>query len=119
MGDPRRGELWLVDWSPSRGSEQTGFRPALVIQTDAANANPRYPNTIVIALSTKGRDLPFHIALEPSPQNGLSQRSFCKCEQILTISKDRLERRLGRVDDAAMQMVEEASLLVLGIAEQT
>ena len=51
----RRGQIWLVDWSPGRGSEQLGKRPALIIQTDAANTNPRYPNTIVLTLSTKGR----------------------------------------------------------------
>ena len=50
--DPFRGDVWLVDWSPSRGSEQSGMRPALVVQTDAANQNPRYPNVIVAAIST-------------------------------------------------------------------
>jgi mRNA interferase MazF len=47
----RRGQIWLVDWSPGRGSEQLGQRPAIVIQTDAANSNPRYPNTIVVTLA--------------------------------------------------------------------
>ena len=51
----RRGEIWIVDWSPSRGSEQTGLRPAVVIQTDAANTNPYYPNTVVVTVSTKGK----------------------------------------------------------------
>jgi len=113
--DPFRGDIWLVDWSPSRGSEQSGMRPALVVQTDAANQNPRYPNVIVAAISTKGKDVPFHVPLTPEGSNGLSENSWCKCEQILTISKDRLARRLGRVDDRLMKQVEDALRLVLGL----
>lgn len=112
---PIRGDIWLVDWSPSRGSEQSGMRPALVVQTDAANRNPRYPNVIVAAISTKGKDVPFHVPLIPKESNGLSERSWCKCEQILTISKDRLIRRLGRINDQQMQESEKALCLVLGL----
>ncbi|MBI2352221.1 MAG: type II toxin-antitoxin system PemK/MazF family toxin, partial [Deltaproteobacteria bacterium] len=34
---PRRGEVWLVNFNPGRGSEQRGVRPALVIQNDTGN----------------------------------------------------------------------------------
>jgi len=113
--DPFRGDIWLVDWSPSRGSEQSGMRPALVVQTDAANRNPRYPNVIVVAISTKGKDVPFHVPLTPEHSNGLSENSWCKCEQVLTISKDRLTRRLGRIDDRKVRQIDEALRLVLGL----
>lgn len=113
--DPFRGDIWLVDWSPSRGSEPSGMRPALVVQTDAANRNTRYPNVIVAAISTKGKDVPFHVLLAPEGSNGLSENSWCKCEQILTISKDRLIRRLGRIEDRQMQRIEKALRLVLGL----
>jgi mRNA interferase MazF len=115
--DLSRGELWWVDWSPGRGSEQRGRRPALVVQTDAANHNARYPNTVVVAVSRKGRDLPFHIRLEPSPENGLSEVSFAKCEQIFTITKERLEKRLGRVTPARLKEVAAALALVLDLPE--
>lgn len=112
---PRRGEIWTIDWSPSRGSEQAGIRPAIIIQTDAANTNPRYPNTIVLAISTKGRSVPFHIALDPTLQNGLKEPSFIKCEQILTVSKDRLAKKLGAVTESALEAINQAVLLVLAI----
>ncbi len=57
----RRGEIWYVDFDPARGSEQAGRRPALIIQNDAGNESARYPNTIVLAMSTKGRPVPFHV----------------------------------------------------------
>ena len=101
----RRGEIWIVDWSPSRGSEQTGMRPAVVIQADAANMNPHYPNTVVVTVSTKGKVVPFHVPVNPSRENGLKEESFVKCEQVLTISKDRLIRRLGSLEEKYMPAV--------------
>ncbi|MFH0813341.1 MAG: type II toxin-antitoxin system PemK/MazF family toxin [Pseudomonadota bacterium] len=101
----RRGDIWIVDWSPSRGSEQTGMRPAVVIQTDAANLNPHYPNTIVVTVSTKAKAVPFHVSVNPSEENGLKKASFVKCEQVMTISKERLVRRLGRLEGERLQVV--------------
>lgn len=101
----RRGDIWLVNWSPSRGSEQSGIRPAVVIQTDAANSNPHYPNTIVLTVSTKGKVVPFHVPVEPSEKNGLKEQSFVKCEQVLTISKDCLLRRIGRIEENLLKSV--------------
>jgi mRNA interferase MazF len=111
--EPERGDLWWVDWSPGRGSEQTGYRPALVVQTDAANLNPRYPNTIVITVSTKGRNVPTHVRVEPTPANGLREVSFAKCEQLFTISKDRLSRRIGKLAHSELEQVVAALRLVL------
>ena len=111
----RRGEIWWVDWSPGRGSEQKGIRPALVVQTDAANLNPKYPNTIVVAISTKGKPVPFHVLLEPSDKNGLKKRSYAKAEQLLTISKDRLIEHIGTVEPEVMDKIKEAVKMVLDL----
>lgn len=110
---PERGEIWLVDWSPGRGSEQTGRRPALIVQTDPANHNPRYPNTIAVTISTKGRYVPSHVRVEPTAENGLTAPSFIKCEQLLTISKKRLEKRLGRLSTDDLKRVATALRIVL------
>ncbi len=114
---PRRGEIWYVDFSPARGSEQAGKRPALVIQNDAGNTNPRYPNTIVLAMSTKGKRVPFHVRIDPAKSHGLRETTFVKCEQILTISKTRLAGKgsLGRVSAGLFRQVEAATLLAIGI----
>ena len=109
---PARGEIWLVDWSPGRGSEQSG-RPALIVQIDDANRNPRYPNTIVAAISTRGREVTAHVHLRPSTGNRLTAPSFVKCEQILTISKERLERRIGVLDAPDLARVSAALRTVL------
>lgn len=113
---PGRGEIWLLGWSPSRGSEQAGMRPALVIQTDAANSNPGYPNTIVLAVSTKGKPVLFHVPVAPTKLNGLTAPSFVKCEQVLTVAKDRLTHRLGLRDDESFQKIDRALRLVLELS---
>lgn len=113
MPNPERGEIWVVDWSPGRGSEQTGRRPALIVQTNAGNRNPRYPNTVVITISTKGRAVPSHVRVIPSDENGLALPSFIKCGQILTISKARLEARLERLSPEDLVRVVTALRMVL------
>jgi mRNA interferase MazF len=114
---PRRGEIWYVDFNPARGSEQAGKRPALVIQNDAGNTSFRYPNTIVLAMSTKGKPVPFHVRIDPAKNNGLRETTFVKCEQILTIAKTRLTGKgpSGRVSAGQLRQVEAATLLAIGI----
>ena len=113
--DVLRGDIWWVDWSPGRGSEQTGRRPAVVVQTDVANRHRTYPNTIIVAVSRKTRSVSFHVRLTPTETNGLRAISFVKCEQMLTISKERLRSRLGRLGDDDLQRVDAALRLVLDI----
>ena len=115
MPEPRRAELWWVDWSPGRGSEQTGLRPALIVQTDAASSNPHYPNVVVVTVSSKSRPVPFHVALPSDSATGLERESFAKCEQIMTISKDRLVRRIGQVGPETIEKVTAALRLVLNL----
>jgi mRNA interferase MazF len=104
-----------LDWNPSRGSEQAGRRPALVIQENPASANPNYPLTIVAAVSTSGRNITAHIAVEPTAVNGLSALSYVKCEQIQTVSKARLLQRIGELDSQDMDQVIVALKSVLAI----
>jgi mRNA interferase MazF len=94
-----------VDWNPASGSEQAGRRPALVIQADAGNTNPNYPNTIVAAISTARARVPTHIEIDPSTTNGLRDTSSVKCEQLVTISKDRLQGRIGQLTDEELHRV--------------
>jgi len=103
----------MVNWNPGRGSEQAGMRPSLVIQTDAANQNANYPNTIVATISSSGRTVPSHVRIEATPQNGLDHASYVKCEQIMTISKDRLSTRKGSISPADMERVAQALKAVL------
>ena len=105
---PRRGEIYWLDWNPARGSEQAGRRPALIIQENAASANPKYPLTIVAAVSTKGRQIVTHVEVDRSELNGLEQLSYVKCEQVQTVSKQRLVQRIGELEPEHMARVDDA-----------
>ena len=111
----QRGELYWLDWNPARGSEQAGRRPALVVQENPASTNPNYPLTIVAAVSTQGRNITTHIALEPSAVNGLVSASFVKCEQLQTVSKLRLLQRIGVLETSDMLRVDAALKKVLAL----
>jgi mRNA interferase MazF len=109
---PRRGEVWLVNWNPARGSEQAGKRPALIIQNDIGNEHAS--TTIVAAISTTVRSYPMNVQVDP-PQGGLTKHSMVKTGQLLTVAKDRLEKKLGTVDRQKMAEVDRALRLSLAL----
>ena len=90
----KRGEIWWADLTPTKGTEQTGLRPVLVVQTD--RANPYSPHTIVVPFTAKIRKkiLPSHVFISPVESN-LSENSIILCEQIRVIDKQRLTRKAG------------------------
>jgi mRNA interferase MazF len=110
---PKRGEVWIVNWNPARGSEQGGRRPALIIQNDIGNE--KAPTTIVVAISSVVRRYPMNVEIRP-PEGGLTQPSTVKAGQIMTISKERLERRLGSLTSERMGEVDKAIKLSLSLS---
>jgi mRNA interferase MazF len=110
---PRRGEVWLINWNPARGSEQAGFRPALIIQNNIGNE--KSPTTIVAAISSSIKLYPMNVGIQP-PEGGLATPSMVKTSQILTVDKDRLEKRLGNLSKSTMIRVERAIKLSLHLS---
>ncbi|MBX5451865.1 MAG: type II toxin-antitoxin system PemK/MazF family toxin [Thermogemmatispora sp.] len=115
MPSPRRGEIWDVNWSPGRGAEQQGVRPALIIQNDRGNASPTYPLTIVASMSRTERELPLHVRIAPTPENGLTDFTDVKCEQIMTIEKSRLIRKRGSITKEELARVDMALKISLDL----
>ena len=112
---PRRGEIWDVNWSPGRGAEQQGIRPALIIQNDRGNLSASYPLTIVASMSRTERELPLHVRIAPSDENGLTDYTDVKCEQVMTIEKSRLLRRRGSINSEELRRVDMALKLSLNL----
>ena len=112
---PRRGEIWDVNWSPGRGAEQKGIRPALIIQNDRGNTSPSYPLTIVASMSRTEREIPLHVRIAPTEENGLTDSTDVKCEQVMTIEKSRLIRRRGVITSEELNKVDVALKLSLDL----
>ncbi|MCX6024126.1 MAG: type II toxin-antitoxin system PemK/MazF family toxin [Chloroflexi bacterium] len=110
----KRGEIYLVNWTPGRGSEQTGIRPALVLQNDRGNQFS--PTTIVAAVTTRqGRIYPFHVPIS-SEESGLPRDSIVLCEQLSTVDQSRLTQRIGWLNAEKMSEVDAVLHRSLGLA---
>lgn len=110
---PSRGEVWLVDLNPTRGHEQAGRRPALVMSVDTFNHGPA-GLVILVPLTTRDRRLPLQVRLDP-PEGGLSEVSFAKCEDVRSVASERLLRCLGKVSGTVLRDVEDRLRILLGL----
>jgi len=111
--EPSRGEIWMADFDPTLGREQAGMRPALVLSVDSFNHGPA-ELLVVAPLTSKDKGIALHVAVEP-PEGGLSVKSFIKCEDIRSISKERLIKRRGTVEKTTMESVEDRLRMLLGL----
>jgi len=94
-GAIQRGAVVWVDFDPSRGREQRGSRPALVVSSDDyLTAVPDL--VIVVPITSVDRDWPHHVRLE-GPRLELAKVSFAMTEQPRTIARERISRQAGAV----------------------
>lgn len=112
MKRPSRGEIWTANLSPTRGHEQAGDRPVLVVSTDPFNHSAA-DLLFVLPLTRTDRGIPFHIEVNP-PEGGLGARSFILCDALRSVAKERLgQAPWGRVSPATMGRVEDVLRLLL------
>ena len=110
---PSRGEVWTVTLDPTKGREQAGKRPALVLSVDTFNHGPA-DLVVVLPMTSKSKGIPFHVPIKV-PEGGLKLESFVKCEDVRSISKERLIQRLGAVGPKTMESVEYRLRVLLGL----
>ena len=103
MASPLRGDLWTVDLDPTRGHEQAGKRPCLIVSDDVFNSGPA-ELVIVLPLTTKVKGVRSHVAVQP-PEGGLRRPSFIRCEDVRSVAVERLRKRMGTVSPATMEAV--------------
>jgi mRNA interferase MazF len=110
----RRGDVFLVSFDPTVGAEIRKTRPALVLQNDVANVHS--PITIVAAITSKF-ELPLYPTEVPimAPEGGLSLDSVVLLNQVRSIDRQRLVRRLGRLKPDTIAKVERAIQISFGL----
>ncbi len=111
---PSRGEIWLADLDPTRGHEQTGRRPVLIVSSDLFNHGPA-GLVFVLPLTRTNRGIPVHVPIEP-PEGGLRERSYILCDAVRSISKDRLgSQPWGKVSTRTMLEVEDKLRILMNL----
>jgi mRNA interferase MazF len=113
MAQLTRGEIWLVDLNPVRGHEQAGKRPCLIISVDLFNQGAS-GLVVVIPITSKAKNIPFHVEINP-PEGGLKIQSFIKCEDVRSISVERLEKCWGAISPEIMTEVEDRLKILMGL----
>src|SRR6266516_1417797 len=113
MTKASRGEIWLVNLSSTKGREQAGTRPALIVSVDLFNHGAA-ELVVVIPVTSKAKGIPLHVEVNP-PEGGLSMRSYVKCEDVRSISTARLIKKLGRVSSQTINAVEDRLRVLLGL----
>lgn len=108
-----RGDVWMVSLDPTKGREQAGMRPALIISVDLFNDSAA-ELVVAVPITSKAKGIPLHVEVEP-PEGGLTLKSFAKCEDIRSISTSRLIRRMGSVSPGIMTFVEDRLRILLGL----
>ena len=111
---PRRGEVYLVNFDPTLGAEIQKTRPALIVQNDVAN---RHSAITIVAVITSQFDHPLYpteVLIRP-PEGGLRTDSVALLNQIRSIDKQRLVRRLGALKPESMDRVDHAILISMGL----
>ena len=98
----KRGEIYLAQLGEGVGSEQKGERPVIVVQNNKGNKFS--PTVSVIPITTKihkSTGMPTHVLL--GRISGLEEFSACMAEQIMTIDKTRLMKRIGKISEKFMK----------------
>ena len=113
---PKRGEIYIVNFDPTVGAEIKKTRPALVLQNDIANRHS--PITIVAAITSKydATLYPTEVLVNP-PEGGLTKNAVVLLNQVRSIDKGRLIKRLGVLKPATMQNVDRALQISLGLVK--
>jgi mRNA interferase MazF len=105
MNNPKRGEIYLVNFRPTVSAKIRKTRPALVLQNDIANRHSSI--TIVAAVTSKFDEMLYPTeVLVTAPEGELSVDSVVLLNQIRSIDRRRLVRRLGAIRGSTMEKVE-------------
>jgi len=110
----KRGEIWLANLNPIRGSEQAGIRPVIIFQNNLLN---RFTTTVLaIPLTTNLRRASLPSCVFVSREEGeLVSDSVALCHQLRVLDKIRLQRKLGTLNQQTISAIEAKMLFTMGI----
>ena len=112
----KRGEIWLADLNPTRGSEQAGTRPVLILQNNRINRFTRTFLAIPFTSNLRRALLPTCVLISKG-QGGLASDSVALCHQIRVLDKSRLRHQVGLIGDEVLAEIDRCVLFTTGILQ--
>lgn len=109
----RRGEIWLINFDPTIGSEIKKQRPAVIISSDGVGKLPLKLVAPITAWQESFEDNLWHVKLEPNNANGLTKTSAIDALQLRGLDVARFIRKLGLLEQGEMKAITEAIVLVV------
>lgn len=105
----KKGEIWLVEFPSSKGHEQEGTRPVIILVETEANIS------VVVPLTSNIQALryPHTLEIKPSKLNGLSSVSVALIFQLRAIDKSRLKRNIGDLDESTLKKLDKVMFNML------
>lgn len=91
----KQGEIWELHLNPVKGSEQSGRRPAVIISGNMLNTYLQV--VIVCPLTTSIKNYKGNLIIKPNEKNGLSKTSEVLTFHVRSVSKTRLDKKLGDI----------------------
>lgn len=108
----KRGDVITVAASGDYGKP----RPAVIVQTDALPK--QHASVVVCQMTTQINDAPdFRVTIDPGAQNGLRARSQVMADKPVTIRRERVGSRIGRLDEKDLARLNAALAFVMGLAD--
>ncbi|MCV9389212.1 type II toxin-antitoxin system PemK/MazF family toxin [Reichenbachiella ulvae] len=98
-----QGEIWELYLDPTKGSKQSGRRPAVIISGNLLNQHLQV--VIVCPLTTQVKNYKGNVVLEPNEQNGLTTQSEILTFHIRSVSKTRLKKKIGKIENDQINQV--------------
>lgn len=108
----RRGDIYYVrENKDSVGSEQKGCRPAIVISNNIGNKYSKIKQVVYITTKNKN-EIPTHVVI-----NSAKYTSIAICEQIFSVSDERIEKYVGHCTEEEMEKIDKALMISIGLDE--
>ena len=107
----KQAEIWEMFFNPIKGSEQSGRRPAVIVSGNALNDNLNI--IIVCPLTTKIKKFKGNVILKPNLKNKLKKESEVLTFHIRSVSKERLQKKIGIISKAELEQIKKTILDLL------
>ena len=101
----RQGEIWYAHLDPVKGSEQSGYRPVVIISGNLLNQY--LPVVICFPLTTKIKNYKGNVVLQPDANNNLTQVSEVLTFHIRSVAKERLEKKIGKLTEEQIHLLKQ------------